>query len=266
MKIPFLDIEIPWWGAAGILYLFSGGSAGASNTVYNGVNGIVFSDLVSDKFNEINLKIAKALAKNPEDLNEVQNLANWLMVCYRRESNFNPKAHANAYPVFDKEGNPVLNEKGNQVKKWKYGLITDSSINEFTASGGLIGFIQKTAKYLWKLKKIYYTNGLSALHALLDLSAEEQLGFVYLMLEPYKGKIDSLGTLRVLMFKPSAFKEGFTEDTVLYSQKDNPSTYAGNEALDLNEDGLLTVKELQAKAYETLNEGYERLKKKSKGK
>lgn len=256
MRIPFTEIDIPGWAVGvGCYLLFSGKAKPTMQGVHT--PGRIFSDLVSQEFNDKVTRIAQRMARDENNKEEVNDIANGLMVNFKRESDFNPMAHANQGPDIDPKSDT------GQLK-WHYGLTDENSINQYTQGGGMVGFMKPTAKNLWKKKKIYYTSEQEALDRLLHLTREEQLDFVWFLLEPFAGKLgnDPITTTRLIFFRPATFRDnpdGISADTVLYSKKENPKQFHGNKGLDLNHDDIITAGEMTQKAYETYEDGIKRM-------
>lgn len=84
--------------------------------------------------------------------------------------------------------------------------------------------------------------------ALLKMTAEEQLEYVYRFFKPYTGKLKTLSDIYMRILWPVAV--GKPEDYVIFDQKVRPTAYVQNKGLDINKDGKVTKAECAAKVQE----------------
>lgn len=105
---------------------------------------------------------------------------------------------------------------------------------------GLIQFMPETAKNLGTSTKALY-----------NMSAIEQLHYVYAYFKPYAGKIKSFYDLYLVTFFPIAV--GKPDNYVLQTSKLAASTIAKqNPIFDANKDGKITVGEIKARMYKSI--------------
>lgn len=88
----------------------------------------------------------------------------------------------------------------------------------------------------------------TTLDALLKMTAEEQLEYVYRFFKPYTGKLKTLSDIYMRILWPVAV--GKSEDYVIFDTKVRPTAYVQNKGLDINKDGLVTKAECAAKVQE----------------
>ena len=84
--------------------------------------------------------------------------------------------------------------------------------------------------------------------ALLKMTAEEQLEYVYRFFKPYTGKLKTLSDIYMRILWPVAV--GKPEDYVIFDKKVRPTAYVQNKGLDINKDSLVTKAECAAKVQE----------------
>lgn len=89
--------------------------------------------------------------------------------------------------------------------------------------------------------------------ALLKMTAEQQLDYVYNFFKPYTGKIKTLSDCYMRILYPVAV--GKPEDYVLFDTKNKPTAYFQNRGLDLNKDGYITKAECAAKVQQKYERG-----------
>lgn len=108
------------------------------------------------------------------------------------------------------------------------GSFSPSIRNRFTNATGLIQFMPKTAKGLG-----------TTLEELAKMSQLRQLDFVELHFMPFRGRLKTLEDAYMAVLYPVAIGKG--DGHVLF--KKPTKAYSQNSGLDLNGDGLITVKE-----------------------
>lgn len=84
--------------------------------------------------------------------------------------------------------------------------------------------------------------------ALLKMTAEEQLDYVYKFFKPYTGKLKTLSDVYSRIIWPAAV--GKPEDYVIFDTKVRPTAYVQNRGLDINKDGKVTKAECATKVQE----------------
>ena len=114
-------------------------------------------------------------------------------------------------------------------------LINPYAVNKYTNATGLIQFMPSTAKSLG-----------TTTAELLNMTAIDQLDYVYLYLKPYTGKMHSLMDVYFAVFFPAAI--GKSSDYILQTSSLSASKIASqNPAYDINSDGEITVAEVESK-------------------
>lgn len=118
------------------------------------------------------------------------------------------------------------------------------SVRNGAGSGavGLIQFMPSTAKAL----------GTSTAH-LADMTAEEQLEFVFRYFIPYKGKLSRLSDVYMAILWPAAI--GKPDTSPLWDAATRPTTYRQNAGLDANKDHTITKGEAAGKVAVKLIKG-----------
>lgn len=89
--------------------------------------------------------------------------------------------------------------------------------------------------------------------ALLKMTAEQQLDYVYNFFKPYTGKIKTLSDCYMRILWPAAV--GKPEDYVIFDQAVRPTAYVQNKGLDINKDGKVTKAECAAKVQQKYERG-----------
>lgn len=89
--------------------------------------------------------------------------------------------------------------------------------------------------------------------ALLKMTAEEQLTYVYNFFRPYAGKLNSISDCYLRILWPRAV--GQPETYVLWDKDTRPTTYNQNKGLDTNKDGVITKAEAAGAVVRMLVEG-----------
>jgi hypothetical protein len=88
----------------------------------------------------------------------------------------------------------------------------------------------------------------TTVEALLKMTAEEQLDYVYKFFKPYTGKLKTLSDVYSRIIWPVAV--GKPEDYVIFDNKVRPTAYVQNKGLDIDRDGKITKAECAAKVQE----------------
>ena len=118
--------------------------------------------------------------------------------------------------------------------------INPYAVNKYSGATGLIQFMPATAMSLG-----------TTTAELLNMTAVDQLDYVYLYLKPYTGKMHSLMDVYFAIFFPAAI--GKPSNYVLQTSKLSASLIASqNPAYDINSDGEITVAEIESKIYKIL--------------
>jgi len=127
---------------------------------------------------------------------------------------------------------------------WESGRSFRPDIKNMAGSGatGLIQFMPATARGLG-----------TTTSALANMSAEDQLNYVYKYFEPFKGRIKNLSDIYMAILWPKAV--GKPEHHVLWDKGRWPTTYRQNAGLDTNRDGRITKFECAVKLYKIKAEG-----------
>lgn len=111
--------------------------------------------------------------------------------------------------------------------------LNPAAVNPVTGATGLIQFMPATAKALG-----------TTTEALKNMSAYEQMVYVYNYLKPYTGRMRSLVDVYFAVFFPKAI--GASRNTVLQTSKLKASTIAKqNPIFDTNKDMAITVGEVE---------------------
>lgn len=93
----------------------------------------------------------------------------------------------------------------------------------------------------------------TTVEALVKMTAEQQLEYVYKYFKPLTGKLKTVSDLYMKILWPAAV--GKPEEFVLWTQKDRPTTYLQNKGLDVNKDGAITKAEAASKVFDKLIRG-----------
>jgi len=93
----------------------------------------------------------------------------------------------------------------------------------------------------------------TTVEALVKMTAEQQLEYVYKYFKPLTGKLRTVSDLYMKILWPAAV--GKAEDFVLWTQQDRPTTYLQNKGLDVNKDGAITKAEAASKVTDKLTRG-----------
>lgn len=93
----------------------------------------------------------------------------------------------------------------------------------------------------------------TTVEALVKMTAEQQLEYVYKYFKPLTGKLKTVSDLYMKILWPAAV--GKPEEFVLWTQKDHPTTYLQNKGLDVNKDGAITKAEAASKVFDKLVRG-----------
>jgi hypothetical protein len=111
---------------------------------------------------------------------------------------------------------------------------------------GLIQFMPRTAKGLG-----------TSVEALAQMTAEDQLRYVYKYFEPYSGRLHNLGDVYMAILWPKGV--GKPDHYVLFDRAKAPTTFRQNAGLDVNRDGLVTRAECLVKVNEKLAKGLKQI-------
>ena len=127
---------------------------------------------------------------------------------------------------------------------WESGRTFSPNVVNMAGSGatGLIQFMPATARGLG-----------TTTAALAQMSAEDQLNWVYKYFEPWRGRLHTLSDLYMAILWPKAV--GKPEHYVLWNRSRMPTTYRQNAGLDVNRDGAITKAECTAKLYAVKSQG-----------
>lgn len=127
---------------------------------------------------------------------------------------------------------------------WESGRTFRADIRNMAGSGatGLIQFMPSTARRLG-----------TTTDAMAQMTAEDQLNYVYRYFGPYKGRLHNLSDIYMAILWPKAV--GKPENYVLWDRAAMPTTFRQNSGLDLNRDGQVTKAECSTKLYAMREEG-----------
>lgn len=123
-----------------------------------------------------------------------------------------------------------------------------SSRNKTSGATGLIQFMSSTAKKLG-----------TTLDELAQMSAVQQLDYVYEYLKPYRGEMDNVQDAYMAVFMPIAigksndFVVGIKGSTDIIGNVTYGSVYSQNSGLDTNNDGKITKEEATSLVEKTMN-------------
>jgi hypothetical protein len=127
---------------------------------------------------------------------------------------------------------------------WESGETFSPSVKNMAGSGatGLIQFMPTTAKGLG-----------TTTAALAQMTAEDQLNYVYKYFRPLAGKLNNLGDVYMAILWPKAV--GKIDSYVLFDREKTPTAFRQNAGLDVNKDGKVTRAECLVKVTEKLSKG-----------
>lgn len=127
---------------------------------------------------------------------------------------------------------------------WESGETFSPDIKNAAGSGatGLIQFMPSTAVGL----------GTTTQH-LSELSAEDQLRYVYEYFKPYAGRLRNLGDVYMAILWPKGV--GQPDSYVLFDRTKTPTTFRQNAGLDGNHNGAVTRAECLVKINQKLAKG-----------
>lgn len=127
---------------------------------------------------------------------------------------------------------------------WESAETFRPDIKNMAGSGatGLIQFMPPTAIGLG-----------TTVEKLADMSAVEQLAYVQMYFQPYKGRLKTLADVYMAILWPAAI--GKPETYVLWEKANKPTTYRQNIGLDINKDQAITKAEAAAKVQAKLVRG-----------
>lgn len=128
---------------------------------------------------------------------------------------------------------------------WESGESFSPSVKNMAGSGatGLIQFMPATAKGLG-----------TTTDKLAQMTAEDQLNYVYKYFAPYKGRLNNLADVYMAILWPAAVGKPLA--AALWSKQARPTTYRQNAGLDTNKDGVITKAEAVQKVQAKLDKGY----------
>ena len=116
---------------------------------------------------------------------------------------------------------------------WKESKINPKAINKLSGASGLIQFMKSTAKHLG-----------TSIEEIRNMSAIDQLDYVYKYFKPYTGKINSVQDMYLITFFPKALNKA--DDYVLQSKNATAEEIAKqNAVIDLNKDSQITKGEFK---------------------
>ncbi|MBC9913524.1 peptidoglycan DD-metalloendopeptidase family protein [Chitinophaga varians] len=131
------------------------------------------------------------------------------------------------------------------VEKLTEGVLAEHAV-------GLVQFTQTAVDHInnrWKLK--------TTKKKLSQMSAEEQLDYVYHYLREFRGRLKSLEDFYLTILKPESV--GKTEDHIVFSEEQDitnkRSWYKKNKGLDIDKDGIVYKKEVQLIIFKKYTEG-----------
>lgn len=127
---------------------------------------------------------------------------------------------------------------------WESGETFRANVKNGAGSGavGLIQFMPSTAAKLG-----------TTTAKLANMTAEDQLNYVYKYFLPYKGKLKNLGDMYMAILWPAGV--GKTDDYVLFDKDKMPTTFRQNAGLDVNKNGQVTRGECLIKVNQKLAKG-----------
>lgn len=127
---------------------------------------------------------------------------------------------------------------------WESGETFSPSKKNMAGSGatGLIQFMPVTAKNMG-----------TTTAKLTEMTAEDQLRWVYEYFKPWAGKLNNLGDVYMAILWPKAV--GQPDNYVLFDKNKAPTTFRQNAGLDVNKDGLVTRAECLVKVNQKLAKG-----------
>lgn len=119
---------------------------------------------------------------------------------------------------------------------WETGETFSPKVANMAGSGaiGLIQFMPSTAKALG-----------TTTEALSQMTAEDQINYVYKYFKPYAGKLKTLADIYMAILWPKAI--GKPEDYALFDRVIQPVAYRQNSGIDMNKDGKVTKTEATQK-------------------
>lgn len=127
---------------------------------------------------------------------------------------------------------------------WESGETFSPHIKNAAGSGavGLIQFMPNEAVAL----------GTTAEH-LSQMTAEEQVNYVYKYFKPFTGRLHNLGDVYMAILWPRGV--GKSDTYPLFDRRQSSTTYRQNAGLDLNKDGIVTRGECLSKIEGKLAKG-----------
>jgi hypothetical protein len=127
---------------------------------------------------------------------------------------------------------------------WEDAETFHSGTKNAAGSGavGLIQFMPSTAKSLG-----------TTTDALVAMTPEDQLRYVYQYFLPYSGRLSNLGDVYMAILWPKAV--GKTDDYVIFDRSSAPTAFKQNAGLDGNRNGLVTRGECVSRVSDKLTKG-----------
>lgn len=163
-------------------------------------------------------------------------------------------AYINLVPVYlQSEFSKKVSEVANRLQidpnwlmqvMYSESRLKPSAVNPYNGASGLIQFIRSTATALG-----------TSLDAIRQMSALDQLDYVYKYYLPYKGKMKSYYDVYAVTFFPAMI--GKPDTWVLQTSKLPASLIAKqNPVIDINKDGKITIAEFKQYVKNTINRRY----------
>lgn len=128
---------------------------------------------------------------------------------------------------------------------WESNETFSPAVKNMAGSGatGLIQFMPKTAIDLG-----------TTVDRLAEMTAEDQLNYVFKYFLPFKGRLKNLGDLYMAILWPAGV--GKPDSFQLWAKATRPTTYRQNAGLDVNKDGAITRGEAVSKVLEKRTKGF----------
>lgn len=155
--------------------------------------------------------------------------ANWLMACIAWES-----------------GETFSPSEMNKAGSGATGLI------QFMPATA-IGYFYSAAEQKRMTPEQKKAAGIEACKRLAAMTAEQQLDYVELYFQPYKGRLKNLGDVYMAILWPAGI--GKDDSFVLWDEKSRPTTFRQNAGLDVNKDKVITRAECLIKVNQKAERG-----------